>query len=166
MGREHTHKANRPGLGVRELSDTHCRRGVHQSRRRSQPLRHSTSGRGCSVRWSNGTQSGNMWMQLWRRKRHEIVLRTWWWESYHADEGVEYILISLWFVQIHFLITLSRFKFFLWIKSIYLWYSKSTKLHLWWIWKITVKQHKQTIINPILSGLNHTTKLGSFISVY
>lgn len=75
MGREQTHKANRPVLGVRELCDTHCRRGVHQSRRHSQPLHHSTSGRGCSGHWSNETHSGNMWKQLEDEEKHEITPR-------------------------------------------------------------------------------------------
>lgn len=56
--------------------NTHYRRGVHQSRHCSQPLHHSTSGRGCSGHSSNGTRSGNMWIELRRgcRKSWNLFL--------------------------------------------------------------------------------------------
>lgn len=61
-----------PFKRAKEVSGTHCKRGVHQSCRNNQLLHHSTSEPGRSGRWSSETHSGNRWMQLhrgWRKAR-------------------------------------------------------------------------------------------------
>lgn len=88
MGQTHTHTADNGSPqtrlgGEKEMSGTHCKRGVHQSCQNNQLHHHSTSVLGCSGHWSSETHSGNMWTQLhrgwwkaqdyWEDKRERVL---------------------------------------------------------------------------------------------